>query len=225
MNSLPGTAVETDSRRALLRLLGHEVRNCLNGVLGLTEVMKMSAGSAEAGTYAQLVHQSATELNGLVESTLDLALAERGTVAAMPSAVELRPFVAGIASFHERLAVRAGVHWSSRVEERLPANLRADRRLLALALHSVLWQAVRGAATTQRVSFVVAASEEGARFCIEFPQATGVHAGPLATAAAFDRAGCEDVAARLGGRFELTQAGGQAQAAFVLPMAQARPNG
>lgn len=204
-------------RHRLLRLLGHELRNSLNGVIGLAEVAKLSPATARAQQYDALIHESACQLKDLVETMLDLALADPQDGAAAPARVETRPLLAGIVAFHERLASRSGMQLSCSVDERAPAFLRTDRRKLALALHLAIWDATRTAAAGARIGLALEAADGGARFSVEGPGAPAAEGSP-----GWQRAACEELVRALGGQVEVEAAPGARRASMVIPLG---PNG
>ena len=70
--------------------LGHELRNPINGILGVSSVLMQSSLSAEDREYVETIHQTAEGLVGLLGEVLDLSRLERGETRLEESAFSLR---------------------------------------------------------------------------------------------------------------------------------------
>ena len=87
-----------------LRLMSHEMRTPLNGVLGMLGLLNRTALDGEQAAYLEAAQKSAEHLLGLVNDLLDYARLEAGALEFDPTPVDVEGLVRGVA---ELLSPRA----------------------------------------------------------------------------------------------------------------------
>ena len=99
-----GQAVPASGADPFLRLMSHEMRTPLNGVIGMLGLLTRTRLDGAQRAYAEAARDSAEHLLGLVNDLLDYARLEAGKLEIDPAPVELEGLVRGVA---ELLSPRA----------------------------------------------------------------------------------------------------------------------
>ncbi len=103
--SSPGAAADTASaEQQFLRLMSHEMRTPLNGVIGMLGLLQRTRLDGAQRAYAEAARSSAEHLLGLVNDLLDYARLEAGKLEFDAAPVDLEGLVGGVA---ELLSPRA----------------------------------------------------------------------------------------------------------------------
>ena len=97
-------APAVDTAQQFLRLMSHEMRTPLNGVIGMTNLLQRTRLDGAQRAYAETARQSAEHLLGLVNDLLDYARLEAGKLEFDLAPVDLEGMVRGVA---ELLSARA----------------------------------------------------------------------------------------------------------------------
>ena len=103
-DSETGQAVRAGGADPFLRLMSHEMRTPLNGVIGMLGLLTRTRLDGAQRSYAEAARESAEHLLGLVNDLLDYARLEAGKLEIDPAPVELEGLVRGVA---ELLSPRA----------------------------------------------------------------------------------------------------------------------
>ncbi len=177
------------AKSRFLAMASHEIRNPLNGIIGMSGLLLDTALTPEQMTYAKAVMTSGDALLSLIEELLDYSKIEAGKID-----LEQRPFaLAGlIEDITELLAPRAQarkLEIAAYVDERLPMEVVGDAARLRQVLLNLAGNAIKFTATggvalivepgiwPDEVSFLVRdtgigiAPEAQARIFREFEQA------------------------------------------------------
>jgi CheY-like chemotaxis protein/anti-sigma regulatory factor (Ser/Thr protein kinase) len=97
------------ARSRLLSHVSHEMRTPLNGILGLTQALRLQAGGGLAAEPLELIHQSGETLLCLINDLLDVARAEAGTGDAVGCAFDLTRLVERSVALHQPRAGAAAI--------------------------------------------------------------------------------------------------------------------
>jgi CheY-like chemotaxis protein len=133
---------ETSPERQFLRLMSHEMRTPLNGVIGMLGLLQRTRLDGAQRAYAEAARASAEHLLGLVNDLLDYARLEAGKLEFDPTPVEPDALVRQVV---ELLAPRAHdkgieiVGWA----EGAPLKVRADEGRLRQVLFNLAGNAVK----------------------------------------------------------------------------------
>lgn len=76
-----------EAKNRFLAMISHEFRTPMNGILGMTELLRGSALNEEQQAWTALIDESAGELLGMVNDLLDLSKSEAGALD-----IEIKPF-------------------------------------------------------------------------------------------------------------------------------------
>jgi CheY-like chemotaxis protein len=123
------TAPDTGSGAEFLRLMSHEMRTPLNGVVGMLGLLSRTRLDGAQTAYATAARDSAEHLLGLVNDLLDYARLEAGKVEFDTSPVDLEALVQGVAELLSPRAHDKGLEIVWTVDPDAPDVLSDDGRL------------------------------------------------------------------------------------------------
>ena len=135
------------AKSRFLAMASHEIRNPLNGIIGMSGLLLDTALTPEQMTYAKSVMTSGDALLSLIEELLDYSKIEAGKID-----LEHRPFAlaALIEDITELLAPRAQarkLEIAAYVDERLPMQVVGDSARLRQVLLNLAGNAIKFTAT------------------------------------------------------------------------------
>jgi CheY-like chemotaxis protein len=123
------TKTETESGAEFLRLMSHEMRTPLNGVIGMLGLLSRTPLDGAQTAYATAARDSAEHLLGLVNDLLDYARLEAGKVEFDTAPVDLEALVQGVAELLSPRAHDKGLEIVWTVDPAAPDILSDDGRL------------------------------------------------------------------------------------------------
>ncbi len=125
-----------------LASMSHELRTPLNGIMGYAEFLKDSADETNR-EFAGIIFDSSNHLLELVNSILDLAKIESGTMALALRTEPLRPMIERIVLTHRPPADRKGLALALHIEPGTPDEVVCDPTRVAQILNNLLNNAVK----------------------------------------------------------------------------------
>ena len=136
------TAPPNAAARQFLRLMSHEMRTPLNGVLGMIGLLERTRLDGAQRAYAENARQSAEHLLGLVNDLLDYARLEAGALEFDLTPVDLEGLVQGVAELLSPRAHDKGLEivWSVAADA---PDIRADEGRLRQVLFNLAGNAVK----------------------------------------------------------------------------------
>jgi CheY-like chemotaxis protein len=136
----PAPAVE--AAQQFLRLMSHEMRTPLNGVLGMINLLQRTRLDGAQRAYAENARQSAEHLLGLVNDLLDYARLEAGSLEFDLAPVDLEGLARGVAELLSPRAHDKGLEivWSVAADA---PNILADEGRLRQVLFNLAGNAVK----------------------------------------------------------------------------------
>jgi signal transduction histidine kinase/CheY-like chemotaxis protein len=135
------------AKSRFLAMASHEIRNPLNGIIGMSGLLLDTPLTPEQATYAKAVKTSGDALAALIEELLDYSKIEAGKID-----LEHRPFAlsALIEDITELLAPRAQLRQleiAAYVDERLPMHVMGDAARLRQVLLNLAGNAIKFTST------------------------------------------------------------------------------
>ena len=127
--STAARAEADESGAEFLRLMSHEMRTPLNGVIGMLGLLSRTRLDGAQKAYAQAARDSAEHLLGLVNDLLDYARLEAGKVEFESAPVDLEILVQGVAELLSPKAHEKGLEIVWTVSPDAPDVLGDDGRL------------------------------------------------------------------------------------------------
>ena len=131
-----------DPAQQFLRLMSHEMRTPLNGVLGMINLLQRTRLDGAQRAYAENARQSAEHLLGLVNDLLDYARLEAGSLEFDLAPVDLEGLVRGVAELLSPRAHDKGLEivWSVATDA---PDILADEGRLRQVLFNLAGNAVK----------------------------------------------------------------------------------
>jgi CheY-like chemotaxis protein len=115
-----------DERGRFLAVMSHELREPMNGVLGMARLLRDTPLDTEQQGYVDAVIGSAEALITLVNDILDLSRIDAGRFELNPVDFALRPFFERLATFFARRAAAKGIGFDLELAPDLPEVGRGD---------------------------------------------------------------------------------------------------
>jgi CheY-like chemotaxis protein len=125
-----------------LRLMSHEMRTPLNGVIGMLGLLTRTRLDGAQRAYAEAARDSAEHLLGLVNDLLDYARLEAGKLEIDPAPVEVEGLVRGVAELLSPRAHDKGLEIAWSVSADVP-DILADEGRLRQVLFNLAGNAVK----------------------------------------------------------------------------------
>lgn len=131
------------AKSRFLAMVSHEMRTPLNGILGMSSLLRDTELSPEQAAYVDAVSSSGQALLALVEDMLDLTLIEAGRFEPRPEEFDPRHLVEEVC---ELLAGRAhvrGIELAPHVASQVPDLVRADAGRIRQVLVNLVGNAIK----------------------------------------------------------------------------------
>jgi len=138
----PAPASGDDPAQQFLRLMSHEMRTPLNGVIGMLGMLQRTRLDGAQRAYAETARQSAEHLLGLVNDLLDYARLEAGKLEFDTAPVDLEALVRGVAELLSPRAHDKGLEIAWSVAADAP-DILADEGRLRQVLFNLAGNAVK----------------------------------------------------------------------------------
>ena len=143
-----GRAVD-EARRAnaaksrFLATMSHELRSPLNGIIGMSELLKGTRMGPEQREYTEVIHASAQTLLLLVDDVLDISAIEAGKLRRKDADFDLHELVSRVERMIQAAAQEKGLALQVRLGADVPSRLHGDGALLVQVLLNLLHNAVK----------------------------------------------------------------------------------
>lgn len=138
----PGAVPATDPAQQFLRLMSHEMRTPLNGVIGMINLLERTRLDGAQRAYAETARQSAEHLLGLVNDLLDYARLEAHALEFDVAAIDVEGVTQGVAELLSPRAHEKGLEIVWSVAADVPRIL-ADEGRLRQVLFNLAGNAVK----------------------------------------------------------------------------------
>jgi signal transduction histidine kinase/DNA-binding NarL/FixJ family response regulator len=147
----------TAAKSHFLALISHELRTPMNGVLGLAQTLIRSSLTSRQHSCVVTIISSARALAKLLDDMLDISCIEHGQLRIETRSVALHSTVDEILHLFEAMAKQKNLLLRARIDENLPAHVRAD----PLRLRQILINLVNNALKFTAAGFVEIRTEAG----------------------------------------------------------------
>jgi CheY-like chemotaxis protein len=221
--------------------VSHEIRNPMNGVIGIAETLRTEALDAESRRKFGLLRQCATHLASLLEDILDLSRVQAGAVELEAKEFVLTDLVQAVAAMTAAESEKRGIPVEIAISPAVPKRLTGDpRRIRQILLNFVgnalkfagrgqisvtVWCKTTGPQHTE-VTFAVSdegpgiSAEEQKKLFTRFERGAAARQGRV-PGTGLGLALCKGLAEKMGGRIWLESEPGQGSCFyFSAPFAQ-----
>jgi signal transduction histidine kinase/CheY-like chemotaxis protein len=139
-------ALAEQSNRAKTRFLAtvsHEMRTPLNGIVGMSELLRDAAPDAQVRQRADHVLRSAEQLHRVIGDLLDLSRLEFGRLALDPAPFDPAQALREVLALAAPQAAERGLQLDMALDPALPRYVAADAARVKQVLHSLLSNALQ----------------------------------------------------------------------------------
>jgi signal transduction histidine kinase/CheY-like chemotaxis protein/HPt (histidine-containing phosphotransfer) domain-containing protein len=123
--------------------VSHEIRNPMNSLLGMAELLAETPLSAEQRRYVETFRASGLTLFKLINDLLDLSKIEAGRLELNPSVFSLPELLAEVGSLMQPQTAKKGLAWSVQVDADLAPGVWCDRQRLQQVLLNLAGNALK----------------------------------------------------------------------------------
>ena len=131
------------ARAELLAITSHELREPMNGVLGMARLLRETVLDAEQRSYVETIVGSAETLLTVVNDVLDLSRIDAGRLEIVDTAFELAPLLGRLEALLGPRACQKGIALAVRLSPSLPKAMTGDPGRLRQILLNLLGNAVK----------------------------------------------------------------------------------
>lgn len=124
-------------------MMSHEVRTPMNAVLGMADLLQLTALTRKQQDYVRTIQSSGSALLSLVDNVLDYSEMESGELVIRDQPFEVRNFVENILEIMGFQAYSKGLELGCRVEKDVPSWLNGDVDRLNQVMVNLVSNAVR----------------------------------------------------------------------------------
>lgn len=101
------------AKSLFLANMSHDIRTPLNAILGYTQILQRTKGMPEvAQNSVETIHQSGTELLGLINSILDISKIEAGSLELQENIFDIASMLSSFSATFFPLCERKGLRWN-----------------------------------------------------------------------------------------------------------------
>ncbi len=123
--------------------ISHEVRTPLNGVIGMSHLLHMTALNDEQREFLRHLDDSSQSLLAVINDLLDLTRIESGSFALEQADFQPEQLAEAVMRIHRPLAQRKGVLLQLQLHPNLPPQLRGVPQRIKQVLHNLVGNAVK----------------------------------------------------------------------------------
>ncbi len=164
-DALEQTKRANNSKTAFLSRMSHEIRNPLNGIMGMAALaedeLKERHNVEEAEKCLEQIHASARFLRDLINEILDMSRIESGKISIKHETIRLSQFVSSINTICHPQAVSKGLDYISIVNDSIDTQFIGDSMKLQQVLINLIGNAVKFTEPGGAIRFMAESKENG----------------------------------------------------------------
>lgn len=131
------------AKSRFLATMSHEIRNPMNGVIGMIELLQHTEQTREQHEYAESAKRSGIELVHLLNDILDLSKIEADRIELELSDFDLGAVVSDVITLQSFSAREKGVELTSSIDAEVPTTLRGDVGRLRQIITNLVGNAIK----------------------------------------------------------------------------------
>ncbi|MDK9716567.1 MAG: PAS domain S-box protein [Trichlorobacter sp.] len=133
----------TVAKNEFLANMSHEVRTPLNGIMGLSQLLRTTSLTEEQAGYMDMLDGSARNLLALINDILDISRIEAGSLAIQQTPFSLTKLLREVAGMYEKPAAEKGIDLDLLQPDDLPPALVGDPLRLKQVLINLVGNAIK----------------------------------------------------------------------------------
>jgi len=149
-----------EAKSRFLASMSHEFRSPLNGIIGMSELLRNMKLNADQRECAEVIHASAHTLLFLVDDVLDISAIEAGKLKRKDADFELPDVLKRVQQMLQPQADAKSLKLSVAADERVPSSLHGDGAYLTQIILNLTHNAIKFTSTGS-VALQVSLLEEG----------------------------------------------------------------
>jgi len=115
-----------NAKSDFLAMMSHEIRTPMNGIMGLSELLELSALDATQRDHLSMIRKSADDLLGLINDILDFSKIETGHLSLDVHDFDVREELKKLTSLFTPTVLLKGIGFAITLPDNTPALLRGD---------------------------------------------------------------------------------------------------
>jgi PAS domain S-box-containing protein len=131
------------AKSEFLANMSHEIRTPMNGIIGMTQLLELTALSPEQKEYLQCINYSGQNLLSIINDILDLSRVEAGRVELECAPFSIRSVIETTVAIHLPLVRTKHLTITTDISPDLPEQLLGDQLRIKQILHNLLGNAVK----------------------------------------------------------------------------------
>ena len=135
--------LEKRIKENFLSTMSHEIRTPINGIIGLTHLLKNTTLSSEQAYMINLLDVSSKSLLGVINDILDISKIEAGKLKIVRSATNIYELGETVTALMKYLANEKGIDLNLHIDPRIPKIIVADSLRLNQILMNLLSNAIK----------------------------------------------------------------------------------
>jgi len=136
-------SADNTARREMLSMMSHELRNPLNGIVGMIQLMQETGLDETQKEYMKSMERGADALMLMINDVLEFGRIEAGQAQPYYEFIKIREFISGIVGVFQGQALIKGLLLTSSVDSRIPEAVYAAPRELGHILTNLVANALK----------------------------------------------------------------------------------
>lgn len=133
----------TISKSMFLAGMSHEIRNQMNSLMGITDVLSDTNLTEEQQKYLEVIKNSGDKLLNIINDILDISKIEAGQIVLDPVPFSLKNVLQDIIALHDLDARQKGLYLRGDVSSEVPEKLEGDTNRLSQVLTNLVGNAIK----------------------------------------------------------------------------------
>lgn len=156
----------SEAKSRFLAHMSHEIRNPLNSIIGMTEILKECPLPDESSVYVQVLEQASENLLSLINDILDISKIESGEVEIDLSDVSLRSVIESAVNIMQFKAKKKNTTIEFNIGKSCPEIIKTDSIKLKQILTNLISNAVKFT-ENGRIQISVVKKSDQLEFCVK----------------------------------------------------------